>query len=92
MREPRNFSARVVLVNDVALRGLHQFGLRMCHRLQRCIAIATLDCFFDGSDGAAHLRPARLVDHRAAGNLAGRLLGGSGVGHVLNYPSAVTER
>ena len=29
MCEPRNLSARIVLVNDVALRCLHQFWLRL---------------------------------------------------------------
>jgi hypothetical protein len=75
-------------VNDVALRCLHQFGLRMRHCLQSCIAVAALDGFFDGADRATHLGAARLVDDGAAGNLAGRLFGGSGIGHVLNYPSA----
>ena len=92
MREPRNLPARIVLVNDVALRCLHQFGLRLRHRLQRRVAVAALDRFFDGADRAAQLGPARLVDDGAAGNLAGRLLGGSRIGHLLKYPSAVTDR
>ena len=47
VREPRDLSARIVLVNDVALRGLHQFRLRVRHRLQRRIAVAALDRLFD---------------------------------------------
>lgn len=92
MREPRNFSARIVPVNDVALRGLHQFRFRVLHRFQRGIAVTALDRFLDGADRTAHLGATRLVDDGAAGNLAGRLLGGGGIGHVLNYPSAVIAR
>jgi hypothetical protein len=92
MREPRNLSARIVLVNDVALRCLHQFRFRARHRLQRRIAVAALDRFFDGANRAAHLGATRLVDDGAAGNLAGRLFGGSCIGHVLKYPAAVTGR
>jgi len=82
----------MVLVNDVALRGLHQFRFGVLHRFQRGIAVAALDRFLDGSDCTAHLGAARLVDEGAAGNLAGRLFGGGGIGHVLNYPSAVIAR
>ena len=92
VRQARHLPARIVLVNDVALRGLHQFRFRVLHRLERRLAIAALDRFLDGADGATHLRAARLVDDSAAGNLAGRLFGGSGIGHVLNYPSAVIAR
>ena len=92
VREARHLPARIVLVNDVALRGLHQFRLGALHRFQRCVAITALDRFLDGADGTTHLSAARLVDDGAAGNLAGRLLGGSGIGHVLNYPSAVIAR
>src|SRR3979490_2210650 len=60
----------------------------MRHRLQRCIAVAALDGFLDGANRATPLGAARLVDDGAAGNLTGRLFGGSGIGHVLNYPSA----
>src|SRR3982074_1215164 len=90
MREPRDLSARIVLVNDVALRCLHEFWFSARHRLQRRIAVAALDRLFDNADRAAHLGAARLVDDGAAGNLARRLLGGSRIGHVLKYPSAVT--
>ena len=79
-------------MNDVALGCLHQFRFRVRHRLQRCIAVAALDGFFDGTNRATHLGAARLVDDGAAGNLAGRLFGGRGIGHVLNYPSAVIAR
>src|SRR3989442_1356132 len=89
MREPRNLPARVVLVNDVALRCLHQFGLRLRHRLQRRVAVAALDRFFDGADRTAQLGPARLVDDGAAGNLAGRLLGGSRNCDLSQLPLAV---
>jgi len=92
MREPRDLSARIVLVNDVSLRCLHQFRLRARHCLQRRIAVAALDRLFDNANRAAHLGAARLVDDGAAGNLARRLLGGSSIGHVLKYPSAVTGR
>ena len=92
MDQPRNLPARIVLVNDVALRRLHQLGLSLRHRLQCRIAVTALDRFFDAADGAAHLGAARLVDDGAAGNLARRLFGGSGIGHVLKYPSAVTAR
>src|SRR5205823_9246564 len=92
MGKPRDLSARIVLVNDVALCRLHQFRLGAGHRPQRGIAIAALDRLFDGADRAAHLGAARLIDNRAASNLARRLLGGSCVGHALKYPSAVTDR
>src|SRR5471030_2082841 len=92
MREPRDLAARIVLVDDVALRCLHQFRLRAGHRLQRCIAVAALDRLFDDTNRAAHLGAARLVDDGTAGNLARRLLGGSRIGHGLKYPSAVTKR
>src|ERR1700730_13629229 len=92
MREPRDLSARIVLVNDVALRCLHQFRLRARHCLQCRIAVTALDRLFDNADRAAHLGAARLVDNGAAGNLVCRLLGGSSIGHVLKYPSAVTGR
>src|SRR6266852_3287658 len=92
VRQPRYFPARIVLVNDLALRGLHQFGLSVRHRLQCRVAVATLDRFLDVAHRAAHLRAARLVDQGAAGNLARRLLGGSRIGHGLKYPSAVTAR
>jgi hypothetical protein len=92
MRKSRNLSAGIVLVNDVALRCLHQFWLGARHRLERCITVATLDCFLDGPYRAAHLGPARFIDDGAAGNLARRLLGGGGIGHILKYPSTVTDR
>jgi len=92
VRQAGHLPARIVPVNDVALRGLHQFRFRALHRFQRGIAIAALDRFLDGADRATHLGATRLVDDGAAGNLAGRLLGGSGIGHVLNYPSAVIAR
>src|ERR1700679_983080 len=92
MREPRNLSARIVLVNDVALRCLHQFRFRARHGLYRCIAVAGLDRFLDNANRAAHLGATRLVDNGAAGNLARRLFGGTCIGHGLNYPSAVTDR
>src|SRR5450432_1229299 len=92
MGEPRDLSARIVLVDDVALRGLHEFRFRTRHRLQRRIAVAALDRLFDNADRAAHLGATRLVDNGAAGNLARRLLGGGGIGHAFKYPSAVTDR
>jgi hypothetical protein len=92
MSQSRNFAARAVLVNDVALRRPHQLGLRMRHRLHRSVAVAALDRFLDGTNSAAHLGAARLVDQGAAGSLARRLLGGSRIGHRLKYPLAVTAR
>jgi len=92
VRQARHLPARIVPVNDVALRGLHQFRFRILHRLERRLAIAALDRLLDGANRATHLSAARLVDDGAAGNLAGRLFGGSGIGHVLNYPSAVIAR
>jgi hypothetical protein len=92
MREPRYLSAGIILMNDIALRCLHQFRLSARHRLQCCSAVAALDRLFDDTDRAAHLGAARLVDDGAAGNLAGRLLGGTGIGHLLKYPSAVSGR
>src|SRR5215467_11079877 len=83
MGEPRYLPARIVLVNDVALRRSHQLGFGARHRLQRSLAVAALDRFLDGADGAAHLGAARLVDIGAPGNLARRFLGGSRIGHRL---------
>jgi len=62
----------------------HQSGLGIRQRLRSGSAVAGLDGFLDGAHGAAHLGAARLVDGGAAGNLARRFLGGSGVGHGLN--------
>src|SRR6266436_4715805 len=87
MREPRDLPARIVLMNDVALRCLHQFRLGVRHRLQCRGAVAALDRLFDQADGATHLGAARFVDRSAPSNLARRLLGGSGIGHSLKYPS-----
>src|SRR4030095_14925196 len=88
MRQPRNLAARIVLVNDAALRSLHQFRFRDRKSLQRRFAVAALDRFLDSADGAAHLGAARFVDDGAAGDLARRLLGRSGIGHALKFPSA----
>jgi len=85
VREARDLSAGIVLVNDVALRRLHQFRFGMGERLQRRVAIAALDRFLDGADRAAHLGAARLVDDGAASDLACRLLGGSRIGHGLKF-------
>jgi hypothetical protein len=92
MHKSRNLSARRVLVNDVALRRFHQLGLGTRHCLERCVAVTALDRFFDRSDRTTHLGAARFIDNGAAGNLAGRLLGGTGIGHLLKYPSAVSGR
>src|ERR1700730_14602128 len=89
MAEPRHLPARIVPVNDVALRCAHQLGLGVRHRLERRVTVAALDRLLDGANGAAHLGAARLVDHGAAGNLAGRLLGGSGIGHRLEFLAGV---
>ena len=85
MREARDLAARVVLVNDVALRCLHQFWFRTGHGLERRSTVAACDGFLDEADRSAHLGAARFVDDGAAGNLARRLLGGSGIGHGLNF-------
>src|SRR5258706_16186220 len=92
MREPRDLSARIVLVDNITLRCLHEFRFGARHCLQRRIAVAALDRLFDNADCAAHLGTARLVDNGAAGNLARRLLGGGSIGHVYNYPSTVIDR
>ena len=80
----RETFGRHCLVNDVALRCLHQFRFRAHHRLQCCIAVTALDRFFDCANRAAHLGATRLVDDGAAGDLARRLLGRGGVGHASN--------
>src|SRR6185312_11406977 len=90
MRQAGHFPARVVLLNDVALRCTHQLWLGTRHRLCGRVAVATLDRVLDGADGAAHLGAARLVDHGSAGNLARRFLGGSRIGHRLKIPLAET--
>src|ERR1700722_4105144 len=92
MRQPRNLPARIVLVDDIALCRLHELRLRTRHRLQRRVAITALDRIFDRANRATHLCAARLIDDSAAGNLAGRLLGGGSIGHVLKCPSTVTDR
>src|ERR1700744_3899660 len=81
----RDLPARVVLVNDVALRCLHQFRLGAGERLQRRFAVGALDRFLDGADRATHLGAARLVDDGATSDLACRLLGGSRIGHGLKF-------
>ena len=85
MRETRDFPARIVLVNDVALRCLHQLRFGAYHRLQCRVAIAALDRFLDGADRAAQLGPSRLVDDGAAGNLAGRLLAEVVLAMISNF-------
>src|SRR2546426_7950531 len=70
MREPRDLSARIVLVNDIALRCLHEFRFGGLHCLQRRIAVAALDRLFDNADRAVHLGAARLVGNGAAGALS----------------------
>ena len=92
MRQARDLAVRIVAVNDVVLRRLHQLRLGALHGRHRCIAVAGLDCFLDGAHRSAQLGPARLVDDGAAGNLAGRLLGGSRIGHLFKYPSTGTDR
>src|SRR6478735_6258974 len=89
MRQARDLTVRIVAVDDVVLRRLHQFRLGALHRRGRRIAIAAVDRFLDGAHRTAQLGPARLVDDGAAGNLAGRLLGGSGIGHLFKYPYEV---
>ena len=86
MHQAGNLAACRVPVNDIALSGAHQLGLRAHHRLHRCIAVAALDRVFDAAHGATHLGAAGLVDRGTTGNLARRFLGGSGVGHRLKYP------
>src|SRR6185295_9871968 len=66
VRQPRNLSACIVLVDDAALRSLHQFRFCNRHRLQRGLAVAVPDRFLDGADRAAHLGAARFVDDGAA--------------------------
>lgn len=88
VREPRDFAAGGVLVNDVALRGLHQLGLGSRHRLDGSVAVTLGERLFDHADRAAHLGAPRFVDEGAAGNLACRLLGGGRIGHALTDPSA----
>lgn len=90
VREPRDFAAGCVLVNDVALSGLHQLRLGGGHRLDGGVAITLGDRFFDHANCAAHLGAPRFVDEGATGNLACRLLGGGRIGHALTDPSAAT--
>src|SRR5689334_14719265 len=89
MRQARDLAVRIVAMDDVVLRRLHQLRLGALHCGSRRVAIAALDRFLDGAHRAAQLGPARLVDDGAAGNLAGRLLGGSGIGHIFKYPYEV---
>src|SRR2546423_3311680 len=84
--EPRDFPARTVLVNDVALCCAHQLRLGLCHRLQCRGAVATLDRRFDHADGATHLGTARLVDSGATGNLAPSLAGASRTSSTPHTP------
>ena|SRR5689334_5038413 len=86
LRKSRDLAARVVLMNDVKLRGAHQLRFGARHRLQRRITVAALDRVFNATDGAAHLGATRLVDRGATDDLARRLLGRGGVGHGLKYP------
>src|SRR3954467_8112893 len=82
--EARDFAAGQVLVNDVALRRLHQGRLGELHRFLRRGGVARLDGVLDGAERRTHLRAARLVDDGAARDLAGRLLGGGRIGHLSN--------
>src|SRR5437899_6715445 len=79
-------------MDDVVLRRLDQLRLGALHRRDCRLAVAGLDRFLDGTHRGAQLGPTRLVDDGTAGNLAGRLLGGSRIGHLFKYPSTGTDR
>src|SRR5262249_57759146 len=64
MSKPRDLPARIVLVNNIALRRFHQLGLCMRHRLQGRVAVTAIDPVLDAADRAAHLGSARFVDYR----------------------------
>ena len=83
MRQPRDFAARSILVNDVLLASPHQLRLCSLHCLDRGVAVALRDRFLDDPDRATHQGPSRLVDGGAAGNLACRFPGGGRIGHGL---------
>src|SRR4029079_15739494 len=66
MSQPRNFAACGVPVHLTLARLAHQRRLRALHRFQRLVAVAGGDRFLNLAELAAHARPARLSDFRAA--------------------------
>jgi len=81
MREPRDFSAGVVLVHDASLRGPHDDWLRFLEGRQGRLAIAALNRFLDLAHRISQHRASCLIDFGSARDHSGGFTGGLGIGH-----------
>jgi len=70
LAQPRHLAAGRVAMHLALARRAHELRLGLLHRLQRLVAVASLDRLLHLAPGGAHARTARLVDFGAAGNLA----------------------
>jgi hypothetical protein len=81
MGQARHLPARGLLMDDAALGGPHELGFGGQEGRFGLGLIPACDRVIDQAQIVAHARAARLVDLGTARDLAGRLLGGLGVGH-----------
>src|SRR5580704_12462994 len=81
VREPRDFPACCIAMHDTGARGTHECRLGFSHGGGGGGAVAGRDRLLDLAHGAAHAGAPRLVDHGAAGDLTGGLLGGFCISH-----------
>jgi hypothetical protein len=82
VREPRDFAAGGVTVDDVFLRSADYGRLGLNHGRERRGAIARCDRLLDLAYRATQARASRFIDDGAARDLAGGFLGRLGIGHV----------
>src|SRR5579883_928875 len=92
VRQARHLAARVALVNDAVLGGAHQLRLGCLESGQSLLLVAARDRILDATHVAAHARAAPLVHFGAARDLAGRLLGGLGIGHLDSVGGVPSRR
>src|ERR1022692_454944 len=81
MSQARHLPACGLLMNDAALGGPHELGFGGQEGRLGLRLFPARDRVLDQAQIVAHARTARLVDLGTARDLAGRLLGGLGVGH-----------
>src|ERR1700692_4176070 len=71
-------------MDDAGARGTHESRLGFSHGGGGRSPVAGGDRLFDLAHRTAHAGAPRLVDHGAAGDLAGGLLGGLGISHGVS--------
>jgi len=81
MREPRDFSAGIVLVHDTSLCCPHDDGFCRLKGRQGGFAIAALDRFLDLAYRISQHRAPSLIDFGSARDHARGFAGGLGIGH-----------